>query len=149
MRRRYWIFLGSYKMRYNFNVIRKILVVGTGIVSVSTGLALYFSESICSASNITCIDTLVLLLSPVLPAFIFSLITYFMRDAVHKAWARFSLVFVPVSMLLILITPESGGGGFGPSISFGKGDTAFLASVLFVLISMGIIIVQYIRTRRA
>lgn len=128
---------------------KKVLVASSGIISVATVLALYYSENICGISNITCIDTLIVSLIPVLPVFIFSLITYFMRDSVYKAWARFAVVWVPVSMLLILMTPEASGGGFGPALSFGKSDTALIVSALFILISAGIIVVQYIRTRRS
>ncbi|MEY4747273.1 MAG: hypothetical protein RLZZ416_322 [Candidatus Parcubacteria bacterium] len=88
-----------------------------------------------------------LILIPFFPFFFFSLITYFMREDVFRAWVRFAIPAVIVSMILILLTPDSPAGGFGPQIALGKSDTALVASVLFSLISLILIVVKLIRTK--
>lgn len=94
-------------------------------------------------------DIEISLLLPIFSLTLFAFVTFWMRKEVYRAWFFFACGWTPLSIVLAFITPESGGGGFGPSISFGKGDTAFITSVLFILVSIGIIIVQYIRTRRS
>jgi hypothetical protein len=66
-----------------------------------------------------------------------------MREEVFRAWARFAVPAVLISVVLAYLTPTSTGSGFGPQISIGKGDTAFLMSVLFIFISIIIIIYKY------
>ncbi|MBM3260944.1 hypothetical protein FJY93_00835 [Candidatus Kaiserbacteria bacterium] len=85
---------------------------------------------------------------PIIPLFFFSLITYKMRDVVTQAWMRFALVWIPLSIVLAALTPDSPAGGFGPQISLGKGDTVFVMSLLFVLISLTIITWKYLATRK-
>jgi hypothetical protein len=74
--------------------------------------------------------------------FLFSLITYFMREETFRSWLHFVYWWVPLSIFLTLITTESGGGGFGPQMSWGKEDTAFVFSALFAVISLILIIVK-------
>jgi hypothetical protein len=77
---------------------------------------------------------------PIFPLFFFSLLTYKMREEIYQSWFRFARWWTPLSMFLILIMPsDTGGGGFGPQISLGKGDVALVTSFFFVLIS-GILI---------
>jgi hypothetical protein len=81
-----------------------------------------------------------------LPILFFSLITYKMRDEVFRAWLHFAYWWVPLSMFLTLITPDSHGGGFGPQISLGKEDTAFVFSALFAIISLILIIYKWVKS---
>jgi hypothetical protein len=83
----------------------------------------------------------------IFPFFLFTLITYFMREEVYKTWVRFAIWWLAISMLLILIMPESETGGFGPQISFGKGDVALLTCVFFVIVSIFLIAWKYWRVR--
>jgi hypothetical protein len=82
---------------------------------------------------------------PVFPFFLFSLLTYFLRDDAFRKWARFAIPATFVSMVLIAITPDSYANGFGPQVSIGKGDAALVLSALFVLISLSIIGRAYLR----
>jgi len=45
------------------------------------------------------------------------------------------------------IPAESGGGGFGPSMSFGTPDVALIMSVIYVIVSLIIIVRKYATTR--
>ena len=44
------------------------------------------------------------------PLFLLSLITYKMRDEVYRAWFKFAQVWVVLSIYLVIISPEYGGG---------------------------------------
>lgn len=72
-------------------------------------------------------------LFPVIPLFILSLITYKMRDDIYQAWLRFARVWIPLSMVLILLAPEYSGDWMFPVT---KGSVAFSSSLLFVIISL-------------
>lgn len=84
-----------------------------------------------------------------LPLFFFSLVTYWMREGVYQSWFRFARWWIPLSMLLILIMPsDTGGGGFGPQLSLGKGDVALATSFLFALISVTLIAYKFFTLRK-
>ncbi len=85
---------------------------------------------------------------PILPFFLFALITYFMREEVYRAWIRFAIPMLGISMLLTALMPDSQGGGFGPQISFGKPDVALLTSAIFVVISIILIARSYLSLRK-
>ena len=81
---------------------------------------------------------------PIIPLFLFSLITYKMRDEVYCAWSRFAYVWIPLSMIAILFAPEYSGDWMYPVT---KSSIAFLSSLLFVTISLGIVIWESIAAR--
>ena len=85
---------------------------------------------------------------PILPFFVFALITYFLREEVYKAWVRIALWMLGISMILIAVAPEAQTGGFGPQISFGKPDVALLTSVGLVFISIAVIAWKYWQLRK-
>ena len=79
-----------------------------------------------------------------LPLFILSLITYKLRDEVFKTWLHFVYWWVPLSVFLVFITPDS-----NPSILpiVTKGPVALLMSFLFLIISLIIIIIRFFTSR--
>lgn len=81
-----------------------------------------------------------------IPLFLFSLITYKMRDEVYRTWLRFAYVWIPLSMGLIFLAPEYSTDWMYP---VEKGSVAFLTSLLFVIISLILIIWKSITVRRA
>ncbi len=68
----------------------------------------------------------------------------FTKEAVYKSWILFSLIFLPISITLIAITPEHCGSLF---CLFTRENITFSLSGLFLFISLIIIIVQSIQTR--
>lgn len=78
--------------------------------------------------------------------FLFSLITYFMKDEIFSAWWKFTYKWALLTMILVLITP-GGSGSFFPSL-ISPGVVAFLMSCLFAIISIVIIIVKLIQTHK-
>ncbi len=96
-----------------------------------------------------CLDTLSgveIFLLPILPIALLSLITYKMRDEVFNAWMKFAIWFVPLTMFLTFITPDSSGSLGLPA--FGKGVVAFLLTALFTIISILIILVRFFTSRK-
>lgn len=85
-------------------------------------------------------------LLPVIPLFLLSLITYKMRDEVYRAWLRFTLVWVPLSMLAIFLAPEYTNDWMYPVV---KGTVAFFSSLLFLLISLLLITWKYLSSRHS
>lgn len=70
---------------------------------------------------------------PIFPLFLFSLITYKMREEIYKTWFYFARWWVPLSMLLVLISPEYSNDWMFP---IEKGSVAFVTSLLFTVISL-------------
>ncbi|MFA5652071.1 MAG: hypothetical protein WC933_01785 [Candidatus Paceibacterota bacterium] len=72
------------------------------------------------------------------PIFIFSLITYFLKDEIFKTWSKFTYVWVAISIILTLITP-GGSGSFFVSL-WDQQMTAIVMSGLFIFVSIIIVI---------
>ena len=83
---------------------------------------------------------------PIIPLFLFSLITYKMRDEVYMAWLRFARVWIPVSMILIFLAPEYSSDWM---YSIEKGPIAFFSSLLFVIIALTLIVWKRFSLRTA
>lgn len=81
-----------------------------------------------------------------LPIFFFSLITYFMKEEIFRSWIIFACIGLLLSIIFVLITPYTG-GGFGLGIS-GVGSSMLFTLPIFFLISLIIIIVRLIQTRK-
>lgn len=92
-------------------------------------------------------EPLAFTLIPFLPIFLFSLVTYKMREEVFRAWFNFTKWWVPISIFLILITPDSSGGSFGIPNVFDKGFLAFILAALFFIISLVIIVRKSLKLR--
>lgn len=107
------------------------------------------TSTICGMGSTSCIDTvfLIAMLLYVFPfVFLFSLITYYLPEAVFRAWVNFAKWWVPIQILLVYLTPESSGGYF--VVLMDKQFAAIILSGLFVLISLGIIVWKSIAARR-
>jgi hypothetical protein len=82
-----------------------------------------------------------------LPLLLFSLITYKMREEVFRAWFNFAKWWVPISIFLTLITPGGSGGGFGIPSVFDQEFAAFILAALFFIISIIIIVREWLKLR--
>ena len=113
------------------------------IVSMFISLNGYCTEYryLCSRAHD---DTLATYFFPFLPLFLLSLTTYKMRDEVFHTWLKFAYVWVPITILLVLISPEYG-NNFFPIV---KGSISFFMSCLFLLISLIIIISKSLSLRK-
>ncbi len=79
------------------------------------------------------------------PIFLFSLITYKLREEVFRSWLHFAYWWMPFEILFVLGS-MGGGGGFGMH-SFGGEDVAMILSVLFFAISLVIIVARSLMLR--
>lgn len=87
----------------------------------------------------TCVDNLanIIILSLIIfPVFLVSAITYFLKDRVFLAWLKFSSIWIPLQVILSLLTPRYGGAGI---ISIDRGAVSFVLSALYLIISLVLI----------
>lgn len=73
---------------------------------------------------------------------LFSLLTYKMREEVFRSWLHFAYWWVPLSIILTLITPD-GSGGWGIPNVIDRGFVAFIFAALFTIISLIVIAWKY------
>lgn len=74
---------------------------------------------------------------PIVPLFVFSLITYFLPKRFFKAWYKFALVWTTLTIVGILFAPEYSGQLM---YAITKGSVTYYMSVLFCVISTTILI---------
>ena len=128
-------------------ISKQKLLLGSGLASAVLLAANYMGTfQLCGAKQYgSCMETLastIIVLIPILPLFLFSLITYWMPETIYRAWFKFALVWIPLSMLLIFISPEYSSDWM---YRIEKGTVAFGMSALFVIISILIIGGMYVR----
>lgn len=131
---------------------KKILLFGGVIVFILVLIDLVSTSRFCTffygeGANI-CIRRVFnagVILLPFIPAFVFSLITYFLKEGVFRAWFYFACVWIPLSMIAVFMVPESSGGLFANA--FSKHMISFMLSIIFSIISLCIILTQSWRLR--
>ena len=93
---------------------------------------------ICKVNDLLCFqrfDTFAEHILIFIPLFLLSLITYKMKDIIFQAWFKFARVWVPLSIILIILSPEYGNS----LLPVEKGSVSFFMSALFLIISLIII----------
>jgi len=84
------------------------------------------------------------ILFPIIPLFIFSLITYKMRDEVFQFWWKFARIWIPLSMFAIIISPSTGNW----MIPIEKGNVALFSMILFTISSVFIIVCKHFQLKK-
>ena len=128
-------------MTFNKKQTLSILTLGAGIFLLSTfsrevGLCPSYSYSSCASL----FDGLGEVLLPVILGVFFSILTYLMLEEVYRAWFKFAWWWIPLSMLLIFLSPEYSSDWLYP---VEKGSVAFISCILFAIISIVIIAWKY------
>jgi len=93
-----------------------------------------------------CVDTLWntgILLIPVFPVALFSLVTYKMREEIFTAWINFAKWWIPLTIFFTLIAPASD-GSFLPVT---KGGVAFVMTAVFTAVSFCVIVAMGTRKK--
>ncbi len=133
---------------------KKVVLIISGIGLILFVLSILFlTNNMCSTDVwVQCrqidesIDLISTLLLFTIPMFLFSLVTYFLREEVFRTWIRFTLWWVPLSFVIILFSSSRQSAnivGLSDQAIFGT-----LAFGLYVLISLIIIAWKYSATRR-
>ena len=134
----------------NKKTVLAISLVGTVVGFLITGLTML--KFWCGPNGYACWDRLEFvgnLLLIFLPAFVFSIITYFLREEVFRAWLRFAYWWIPVSLVFIYLAGGWSGGGFGIPAVLDQEFVSLILSGLFVLISLLLIAYKYFDSRRS
>lgn len=77
--------------------------------------------------------TLIFLFLPLLPVFIFSLMTYRMNPKVFERWVNFSVWAVPSLIIITFLVNGGGNNGLGVEGVIGGAFDAFLIGIFYVL----------------
>ena len=113
-----------------------IAVIGS-VIAVTRGMSL-----LCDVNNWDCRDkndSISLFFVIFIPVLVFSLVTYLMNDKVFRAWRNFALVWVPLTVFLVVMTPDTSGS----IVAFGKETVAMILSIVFSALSIAIICVTW------
>lgn len=128
---------------------KKNVLLISGVVSVFlVSIDRIGTYQLCGGYPGSCVDTLFnsSMLLFVFPfVFLFSLITYFLPEAVFRAWARFTTWWIPLQIVLVFLTPESFPGAFISIID--RQVVAIILSGLFAIISLLIVLISWFRSR--
>lgn len=126
-----WILLGS--------------IMGFIIAVVLTSPS---SLGLCSAGNKFCFDPYDEIIGQPLGIlsvclFFISMILLFLREQVFHAWSKFSVIFLPIAIVLIVIAPTIN----GTLIGFDKESAALWLAIIFLIVSLLIIVLKSFRLR--
>jgi len=79
-----------------------------------------------------------------IPIFLFSLITYKMRNEIFRVWMKLTYIWLPLTLILVFIAPEYQNSWLP---IYEKSFVSFVMSSLYVIISLILIIAKYVYTR--
>lgn len=126
-------------------VTKKRLLLTSGILtSLFVIIDVIGTDRLCGVEHTDCManpHSFFGIFIPILPLFLFSLITYKLPERVYRTWSRFALWWIPLSMLLILVVPSYDGS----LVPVDKGRTALATSLFFLIISLTIVTVRLIK----
>ena len=130
--------------------MEKLLTKKNIIFTLLAGAVVVFWVTLTSGVPLFCIDNDIPCMQNIdhfadiflvfLPALFFSFITYPMYERVFRAWRNFTLVWVPLTIFLVVITPDTSGS----IVAFGKETTAMVLSIVFTVLSILIIVVSWL-----
>ena len=111
----------------------------SGLISITIITINYLGTYAICNSNRDCahlLTNIIWILYIFVPLFLLSLITYKMQDEIFHKWLKFVYIWVPLTIILVLISPEYGNSLF----PIEKDSVSFFMSVLFLLISIILIL---------
>lgn len=73
---------------------------------------------------------------------------FFVRNEVFSSWLTFAKWWIPLTLVLLIISPADGSGAFFPAF-FSKELTSIFMSGLFLLISLVIVLYQSLLMRKS
>lgn len=129
---------------------KKILFISGAVSIFLVFIDWIGTYQLCGGYPGVCVDTLFnlsmfLFMFPFV--FFFSFITYFLPESVFRAWMNFAKWWVPLQIILVVLTPEGTPGAFITILD--KQFAAIILSSLFAGISLILIIWKYFGARRS
>jgi hypothetical protein len=127
-----------------------ITIADSGAVSIGVLLANWIGTyRLCGAAQYgDCMDTasnIIITFVPFLPVLLIALVAMGVSNEIFGKWIRFLIWWIPVSMLLIFISPEY---SHDLMLPIEKGTVAVSMSVLFTLVSIVIFLMGYFKTAK-
>jgi len=132
----------------------KILILFISLVGVLVWFLISGSKMLihwCGASNHICranLDSLSDYLFLFISILLFSIITYFLKEQVFKAWFRFICWYTPFNILVILFLSDRSTGGWINPHMFNSEFFAITLSGFFIIISTIIVIYKAISLKK-
>ncbi len=131
----------------------KLAIFIMSLLGVVAGYGIVYPEKIglCALGNNTCIYSFPVftlghpLFFLSLSIFAISIVLYFVRDEIFKAWGKFAAVFIPLSIVLVYLAPIQSSDWIFP---LDKKLAASLLARLFFLLSLLIIAIKSGRLRK-
>ena len=133
---------------------KKSVLIGsvTGVVFFILGMLFLMNDACSVDAWVRCrnvdelVNTLLTLLMFAIPIFLFSLLTYFLKEEIFRIWLRFTYWWVPLSFVMVIFSSDHSGGLLGISDQeiFG-----ILTWGLYIIISLIIVVWKYVATRRS
>lgn len=129
---------------------KKTVLMTSFILSVASVASLFSTQiHLCPPFSygrcVDFFDAFFIISFPIIPLFIFSLITYKMKDDVFRLWWKFAGIWTLLSMSAIIAAPEYSGNILSP---IEKGSVALFFAGMFVLISTILIIYKSLSLRK-
>lgn len=122
--------MDKFATRGNVLIFSAIVATLTAIIAGFGTMTLCLSNQNCS-SLFGFMYPILFALSPLLPLI---LLTYVTNDSVFQSLKRFLRWWIPISLIILLLTPETTGSAF---VSFiGRGQMAIILASLFTVISL-------------
>jgi hypothetical protein len=120
-----------------------IVIVSVVTILISLALALPEIFGLCGKNDTICIDEYIykydtvamLLLVFLIPIFFISVVLLFLREQVFNAWSKFSIIFLPIAIILVAITPKIN----GTLIGFDKESASLALATIFLIVSVFIL----------
>lgn len=137
-------------MNYKIKIY-SMLIVSVIAALISLILALPENFGLCTKNDISCLHSyidnfneiiqVVLIFS--IPIIIVSFVLLFFQEQVFRAWSKFTIIFLPIAVILIVITPSTT-GSIDP---IEREPLTLFLSVIFLIISIFIIAIKSFRLR--
>ena len=132
------------------------LIISVILLIMGIGIVFPDKIGICNAENWDCILKFPifelgrpLIIGSFFLVFI-SIVTLFLRQEVFKTWSKFAMVAIPLGAILIALTPvqSSSGAIAGLGIGEDRESVTWIASIVFLVISLLIVAIKSYKLRK-
>lgn len=126
-----------------------VLVISAILILISLVLGLPENFGLCKKGDISCVHNYIDNFNEIIqitfifsiPVIIISLVLLFLKEKAFKAWSKFAIIFIPISIILISITPSVK----RTLIGFDREIITIGLAIIFFTVSLLIIVVNSAR----